>query len=212
MDYISLLPNDIYYEMCHYLQQIDLINMKYINTSCYRLTKCYIDRFCNNIIDSDNLNYPEYCEDNCVIDLIKYIKVNSKTEQKQKFTRIYILLYIIKILENDDLRLLNYFININPKIEYFDEIIIEASKRQLYTIVKFCIDYPIENINNLLEYAAMYNNINIVNLLINKGANSVSVLNHALTQACIYEHSGICELLISKGADECHSPYIIHNH
>lgn len=198
--------------MCHYLQQIDLITMKYINKSCYQLTNNYIDRFCNNIIDSDNLNYVEYCEDNCIIDLIKYIKVNGKTVQKQKNTRIYILLYIIKTIEDNDLRLFNYFININPKIEYLDEIIIEASKRQIYTIVKFCIDYPIKNINHLLEYAAMYNNINIVNLLINKRANSVSVLNHALTQACVYEHSDICELLISKGADKCHSPYIIHNH
>ncbi len=214
MDYISLLPNDIYYEMCHYLQQIDLITMKYINNSCYRLTKYYIDKFCNNI-DTHNLNYIEYCEDNCVIDLIKYIKINGKTVQKQRFTRIYILYNIIKkTIENNDSRLLNYFININPKIAYFDEIIIEASKRQSYIVVKFCLNYPINNINFLLEYAAEYShNINIVNLLINKGANSVLVLNHALTKACLYQYGDLCALLISKGANECYNGiYFTHNH
>ncbi len=172
------------------------------------------DKFCNNI-DTHNLNYIEYCEDNCVIDLIKYIKINGKTVQKQRFTRIYILYNIIKkTIENNDSRLLNYFININPKIAYFDEIIIEASKRQSYIVVKFCLNYPINNINFLLEYAAEYShNINIVNLLINKGANSVLVLNHALTKACLYQYGDLCALLISKGANECYNGiYFTHNH
>lgn len=200
--------------MCHYLQQIDLITMKYINNSCYRLIKCYIDRFCNNNINSDYLDYIEYIENNCAIDLIKYIKVNGRNKGT-KYIRLYILYYIIKkTVENGNLQLLNYFININPKIKYFDEIIIEALKRKNYIVVKFCLKYPIENINILLEYATIYiNDTNIVNLLINNGANDIRSLNNALTRACNNGNLDTCITLISKGANECYNGiYFKHNH
>ncbi len=211
MDYISLLPNDIYYEMCHYLQQIDLITMKYINTSCYQLTKFYIDKFVINkvvkIFNFDVYKLYYYCSNNFAIDLAKYI-IYDKPEQ-----RYYIMFESIKTsFQDNDIRLFKYLIELHPKTIYLDRIIEIAITRQSYTILKFCIDYPIHDINILLIYASQYYDINIINLLINKGDNNVSTLNSALTKACICENTDICELLISKGADKCHSPYIIHQH
>jgi len=191
---MDTIPTEIFFEIFHYLSQLDLLIFKLTSVDVYNIVSAYIK---SNIKRYSQQNITSLIKNDCAIYIRKYMTNIDKT--------------LYSILSHKKYRLFDYLV-FRYNVADFSNVVKIACENANYNVFHFCWNKP-HNKNNTTIYlvqACKGGNINIVATLLTFGANNG--LERALTIACLYKHSDVCELLIKFGAKECFNSVLVHYH